>query len=319
MPSAGSAAASTPSSPRPSPTSSSSSSTTAAVTAAALSATSTPPPTPRVRTFHKPNGGVSSARNMGLEKAVGEWISFVDSDDWLETDMIETLINKASETNADIIFSDFYYEFTDKREIGLFYDWTKTEIEGLKEFISHGMNFLWGSLHQKCLYVKNEIKNPEGINCCEDFHTIVRLLFSSCKISKVDKPLYHYRQHELSALHNPSPKAEADERLVYSDIILFFKEHDSYNEFKELMAWRTLRASQDLALDINTFDDFCEYNPDKKDYIWDCPYLCKKMKIITWLLSHGYKRVAKYIIGVRNFFRKKQVPSSTIYHQSKEN
>ena len=57
---------------------------------------------PRFRTLHKPNGGVSSARNAGLELAKGEYIMFLDSDDWIDEDFLEKLYNSAKNNSADI-------------------------------------------------------------------------------------------------------------------------------------------------------------------------------------------------------------------------
>jgi len=62
----------------------------------------------RVKVIHKGNGGLSSARNAGLEIACGEYIGFVDSDDYIERQMYETLYNQATETSSDIVVCDFY-------------------------------------------------------------------------------------------------------------------------------------------------------------------------------------------------------------------
>ena len=61
----------------------------------------------RIKVIHKTNGGVSSARNEGLKNANGDFIAFVDSDDWLELNMYEKLISKQKETNTDIVFSGY--------------------------------------------------------------------------------------------------------------------------------------------------------------------------------------------------------------------
>ena len=61
---------------------------------------------PRVRVFHKENGGVSSARNMGLDNAKGEWVTFVDSDDWLVHNIYEKMLHKLVEENADLCLCD---------------------------------------------------------------------------------------------------------------------------------------------------------------------------------------------------------------------
>ena len=56
----------------------------------------------RIRVFHKENGGVSSARNMGIDEAKGEWLSFIDSDDWIEPTMYEKMLQELIGNNADI-------------------------------------------------------------------------------------------------------------------------------------------------------------------------------------------------------------------------
>ena len=60
----------------------------------------------RIRVIDKPNGGVSSARNLGLDVARGEYIGFVDPDDWVEATMYENMVNKATNNNADICICD---------------------------------------------------------------------------------------------------------------------------------------------------------------------------------------------------------------------
>ena len=61
----------------------------------------------RVRVFHKENGGVSSARNMGLDNARGEWITFVDSDDWIDDNYLEALYGACIVSGSDIVFCGF--------------------------------------------------------------------------------------------------------------------------------------------------------------------------------------------------------------------
>lgn len=71
----------------------------------------------RIRVFHKENGGVSSARNLGLDNAQGEWISFVDADDWIENSMLHDAYQKAMDENAEIIFTDIKYHYLDIKKI----------------------------------------------------------------------------------------------------------------------------------------------------------------------------------------------------------
>lgn len=253
----------------------------------------------RIRVYHKQNGGLTSARNYGLERATGEWIMHVDGDDWIEPETVRLLLDKANKTNADIVFSDFWFDYSDQHVASNFYDWNKQGIEGLKEYIATPWTCLAGSLQKRNLYTANELKSPEGINFCEDFHLIVRLCYFAKRIAKISLPLYHYRQHNSSMIHNNCRKNGIDERRVYADIIGFFKQQGVYNKFKECMAWRSLNASEELALNTNTFVEFCNFNPDKKDFIMGCPEIGIKLKIIMWCITHGLQSVATVIVNAR--------------------
>lgn len=254
----------------------------------------------RITVYHKQNGGLTSARNYGLVRASGEWIMHVDGDDWIDPKSVELLLNRGKETNAEIVFSDFFYEYPQKRIPSQFYDWDRQGIEGLKLYISSNMTCVWGCIIRRNLYDDNGLKSPEGITCCEDFHLIVRLCYYANRIAKVNRPLYHYSQRESSILHNLNKKTEKEEQWVYADIIRFFKENGHYKDVKKEMAWRTLKASQELSLNVDTFDEYCAYNPDQKNHIFDCPYIGIKLKIIAWCLTHRMRYLAYAIIKARN-------------------
>lgn len=70
----------------------------------------------RVQIYHTDNHGLSAARNLVLDHALGQYIGFVDSDDWIEPDMYEVLIDKAEETGADVVECGIYLEFADRIE-----------------------------------------------------------------------------------------------------------------------------------------------------------------------------------------------------------
>lgn len=253
----------------------------------------------RLIVYHKPNGGLTSARNYGLERATGEWIMHLDGDDWIEPDAVEQLIRKAEENKADIVFCDFWFDYPDEKKANHFYNWDKQGIDGIAEYISNTWTCLSGSIQKRSLYIDHNLRSPEGINYCEDFHLVTRLCFFADNISKVSKTLYHYRQRDSSIIHNLNKKSEIDEQWVYNDIIAFFRQHGVYDTVKKSMAWRSLKASQELALDTKTFNEFCEYNPDKNDYIISCPFVGLKMKIIMWCLTHRLRWAATLIIYIR--------------------
>ena len=68
----------------------------------------------RIKVFHKENGGVSSARNIGLENATGQYIAFVDPDDWIEPNMYETIITQFEKSDVDAVFCGYWENFSDE-------------------------------------------------------------------------------------------------------------------------------------------------------------------------------------------------------------
>ena len=70
----------------------------------------------RVQVIHKENGGVSTARNTGLDTATGSYITFVDADDWLDPNAVEILLEQAVSTGADIVVGNYYFDYVDKRD-----------------------------------------------------------------------------------------------------------------------------------------------------------------------------------------------------------
>ena len=71
----------------------------------------------RIRVIHKENGGLSDARNVGIDNSKGYYISFIDSDDFIENDMIEVLLKEIKENNCDISICGYYKTYVDKDEI----------------------------------------------------------------------------------------------------------------------------------------------------------------------------------------------------------
>ena len=243
---------------------------------------------PRVKVIHKENGGVSSARNAGLRQAKGDWIMHVDGDDWIEPDMIESLIEAAKATEADLVFSDFI-KYGPNAGNNQLPSWNSDKIDSMSRYIAYVMTTIWGSIAKRSLYIDHSLKSPEGISYCEDFHLIVRLCHYAKKIANVHRPFYHYRYRPTSIMSNMSRKTELDEQWVYQDTIRFFKEQGVYEDYRKVMSWRTLKSAQELLLDPSEHHRFMELFNDGKEFIFFCPFVNKKIKILAWLITHNLR------------------------------
>ena len=150
----------------------------------------------RFTVVHQPNGGLSSARQTGLEHARGEYVIVCDSDDWVEPDMYECLYQTAVRTGADITVCGYYTEYNDGRSIPtqrIF----KTDEKGFvdfDEFLRYGAGSSWIKLVKRDLFTRAGAAYTPGINLGEDALIMYKLMKAHPTVAQVDKCLYHYRR-----------------------------------------------------------------------------------------------------------------------------
>ncbi|MBP3880125.1 MAG: glycosyltransferase [Lachnospiraceae bacterium] len=154
---------------------------------------------PRILVIHKENGGLSDARNAGMKKAAGEFIYFLDSDDWIEPDTIERLMEAQRRTDADLVFAGFRYTYPDREDRAAdAFDGEHllTNFEAMQALADGSIQtFAWGKL------VRSEIAKrypfPVG-KLFEDHFWTHRVLGDVEKVLHVPGEFVHYRQREDS-------------------------------------------------------------------------------------------------------------------------
>lgn len=259
----------------------------------------------RIRVFHKENGGVSSARNLGLDNARGEWITFVDSDDWIEPTMYELMYDDAIKKGVELVYCDMNMVYEDKTEA---YQSAEFHIEKTK-LIQNYITTVWTCLvlfmTKRKVYEDNKLKLPTKIDYCEDFWVAVRLMHYANKISYVPLALYNYnRANENSAMHTFGPKMGMDEQTAYLETIAFFEAEGVLEYYKKQMGWRVLKSKQEMILDVERHKEFMVIYPESHKYIWDCPYINTKLKIMMLLLTFQLQSVLLPILSLRNLIRR---------------
>ena len=138
------------------------------------------------------NGGQGAARNTGLLHAKGEYIGYVDSDDYVEENMYEELYKKAKEEDSDIVICG---NNVVKENYELF---SKEDVD--KEFLL-GKMAVWNKIYKKNIIVDNKIQFRSKV-WYEDLDFTMKVYFSSKKISYIDKALYNYLLREGSTMNN---------------------------------------------------------------------------------------------------------------------
>ncbi len=170
----------------------------------------------RIKVFHQANGGVSKARNVGLAHAQGEWVTFADSDDYLEPDAFEAYMDAATKYEAEIVRGGYFREYEDGRQeiITLSTDMVFTDTCPFfctmerKELYS----FLW-TLFVKKSSIGN-LQFNEHLTWLEDHIFSYATYLNAKKMVVVGKPLYHYIIHKtgsLSDIKDPFVVKEAAE------------------------------------------------------------------------------------------------------------
>lgn len=155
----------------------------------------------RFHVIHKENGGVSAARKTGLEQADGEYIGFVDGDDYIEPEMYEKLIELALEYDSDIAHCGYQMVFPDR--VDLYYGTKQLKVQdtytGVRDLLEGNLiePGLWNKIYRRKLF--DEIEYNENIVINEDLLLNYFLFHRSEKAVFIDIPYYHYMVRKNSA------------------------------------------------------------------------------------------------------------------------
>lgn len=149
--------------------------------------------------YKKDNGGVGSARNYGIGKANGDYILFLDSDDYIEERMVEDLLGQMEKESSDIVFCGYYVEKKDKDVLVI--EATKNnKVMNIDLFFKNIFSFLANNIvnnigtkiYKKSIIDKNNIRFIEDYNICEDIMFCLNYLEKTNKISLNPGIFYHY-------------------------------------------------------------------------------------------------------------------------------
>ena len=147
----------------------------------------------RFKAFHKPNGGLSDARNYGLERAQGDYTIFFDPDDWVDADCLKDMYEKAVETDADMVMCDLYYNDPYRQTYSKQKPTSLDHNDVLKDLIVGKVyGFTVTKLLRRSLYQQYDLQYPVGMYGCEDQYTMCKLLKNDINIAYLPNAYYHY-------------------------------------------------------------------------------------------------------------------------------
>lgn len=188
----------------------------------------------RVIYVEKENGGLSDARNYGLKYATGDFIAFLDSDDYIEKNAYEKMYNKAIEENADYVECDFIWEFPNKIRVDKQYPY-----KNKKEMLSFVRVVAWNKLIKRHLIIDNNLEFPKGLRY-EDVEFTYKLIPFINKFAYVDKSFIHYVQREGS-IANVQNERTAEIFTVLDNVIEFYKKNNIYEKYRDELEYNYAR------------------------------------------------------------------------------
>lgn len=186
----------------------------------------------KINYYKKENGGLSDARNYGLNYANAEYIGFVDSDDYIDISMYEKMYNLAKKEEADIVECDFTWVYSNKNKID-----TGIEYKTKEDFFTNSRVMACNKIIKK--EIMNSITFPKGLRY-EDVEFFYKLLPNVNNISVLKEPLYYYIQRE-SSISNLQNERTSEMFTILNNIIEFYKEKKIYDQYKTELEYMYIR------------------------------------------------------------------------------
>ena len=236
---------------------------------------------------HNNNLGLAAARNSALEKAQGQYIIHVDSDDWCEPNYLETMYHTIKNENADICICDFFLEKTNVSQ----------------------------EIHQICtetsLYHDHNIKWIPGINRGEDFIISLKMFFYAKKIVLSPVALYHYRYNIGFTKTLDLATLTEQDMLKIAAIEQFFFQENISNLFYTQISLKKAELRYHYILASNDVNRFSKVYPEikLKILLQKTEYRSLLKKIFIWSIDSHHYFISRIFFHFKNIFKKQGIDS----------
>ncbi|MDR0834544.1 MAG: glycosyltransferase [Candidatus Symbiothrix sp.] len=269
---------------------------------------------------HSINSGQACARMTAFNASSAEYLSFVDSDDFIDTDMLKTLYKTAIKNNADIVVSD----------IRFVYDGGETLIKpdnisgtGKRQAIKlvegkDCFNAVWNKLIKRDLFAKIDITFPKNFTFQEDRYFMIQLYFNANTIVKVDKAFYNYVRYNVNATTAKTTAIHFENTITFWHLIeQFFQQQGIYDNYEMIVSKAKVKNKIGLMMSTKSFSLRKKYfNLFRKEEIYwsQQPQFMQEIKLGEKLmLSFSVKRQLRLsyllylFIAIKTKFRKKRL------------
>lgn len=287
----------------------------------------------RIKVIHKNNSGISSSRKTGIEASTGDYITVVDSDDWIEPDMVEESINMAVKSESDCVIFPYIKEYSGKSiscaqfNSDAIFDLTASEdiihsrVVGMKstQLVNPAnldrFSTVWGKLYRRSFAEKGRIVSERVVGTSED--TIFNLYaLEGAKISYINKCFYHYRKtnpQSITARYKPDLTEKWD--VMYDIMREYIDQSGRKDEYIPLFLNRVACGMIGLGLnEIGSTDGVFKKSRrlktilNKPLYIeafgkLDTSYCDAKWRLFFWLCKKRHTFMLALMLQIMNYLR----------------
>lgn len=252
----------------------------------------------RIEVIHKKNGGLSDARNAGLAVATGDFVAFVDSDDWIEPQMYETMLISLIKEKADFVACGIA-DYCSEGEIEHSMSYKVGSSEEFFRFIYKDTTFLVSAVNK--LYKKhcwNNLRFPKG-KLCEDAFTTYLLVDQAKKIVQIPDILYHYRIRESSIMTTRFRTARMDEEAWRHNYQYMREKHPEIAK----IAYDFYLQKVNVLFHTIPREQYSQFRKEH-DYLYHI--LCKNLKYVLFRSSLSLKYRIRFLVDILKIKRQEE-------------
>lgn len=258
---------------------------------------------------HKENKGLSGTRNSGVDASNGYFLLFVDSDDYIDSQTVESLVRQAMRDDSDVVIYDTKFIYANKIVIP-----HRTVPSNKEDVVKYLLTYklapsVCGKLYKTSLIKDHGIRFIEGLNVGEDYCTSPRILYYANKVSHCKGCYYNYiKYNETSYTNNYKAKNIEDIICAVSILDVFFKSKSAYLIYEDCLQEAHLRVKVNLLLNI------CRY----RSSVWNLmpmvaslyqnmkqanSVLPRKYKFVLWLSEHKLYNTLYVYVNIGTYLK----------------
>lgn len=262
----------------------------------------------RFKVIHKQNGGVASARQIGMELAQGEYVIHADSDDWVEPTMLEELYENALNNNADVVICDFYSNTDTSQQYVVQIPSSEDGQQVAYDLFQQLHGSCCNKLVKRACYNNASARFFPGIDYCEDwFFWLQVLLHPNVRVSYLNKAFYHY----YCPVGHGSIMGSYSKKFLNMGEMLISKMEEVLPECKikheAILRFKISQKCGAFEHPIYTADEYYNIYPECNKYLFASQHSIVNASLL-WLSYHkGFYHFATWLYKVKNSIRRNKV------------